>query len=474
MTTAVLPKAPHADPEAVLLPHNLEAERSTLGAALVHTAAADYITEKLLPEDYFRRAHQDIFKAIRSLRDAKQEIDFITLKEQLARKKKLDDVGGPAYIAGLADGVPRATNIKYYAGILKDLAAKRGLVTFASATLDMVVANEHPAADILNDTDRRLLELQKGNVTSRMRSLRDSAVELFTDLEWRTSHRGQLTGVETGFPSINDLTLGWQAGDLDVVAARPSIGKTTFAMNSGVAAARAGKRVAMFSLEMKRKQLEYRILSQLSGVPLSRILAGILSSGDYGKLSPALEEMNQLPIEIDDRAAQTVLDVRHTCRRMVGDGRLDLVIVDYLGLMPGVLERKSANKNEQIEDTVNRLKALADDLQCPVMVLSQLKRTDERRPRIDDLRDSGSIEQVADVVILLHRKNHRESGVTEVILAKQRNGATGTCKLTLDRDTTTFTDTPDAAEPAPEQAGESPRPSNRKRKRAPSISDLAD
>lgn len=473
MTAAVaLEKPKPVNPDDVLLPHNLEAERACLGAALVHHSSADYISDKLLPEHFFRRAHQDVFKAIRSLRDAKQEIDFVTLKNELARKKRLDDVGGPAYISGLADGVPRATNVPYYAGILKDLAAKRALVELTHDIAGHVVNNEHPATAIIAEADRRLLDLQRGHADGRMRSLRDSALELFNDLEWRTSHRGQLTGIETGFQSINDLTLGWQAGDMDVIAARPSIGKTTLAMNSAVAAAQSGKRVAIFSLEMKRKQLEYRILSQLSQIPLSRILAGLLTTTDYARLSQALEQMNTLPIEIDDRAAQTVLDVRHACRRLRADGGLDLVVVDYLGLMPGVLERKSANKNDQIEDTVNRLKALADDLQAPVLVLSQLKRI-EGVPKLDDLRDSGSIEQVADVVVLLHRKNHRASGLTEGIFAKQRNGATGTVKLNLDRDTTTFTDAPDADEPA-EPEEEKPRPSTRKRKRPPSINDLAD
>lgn len=461
-----LPAPPRADPDAMLLPHNLEAERSLLGVALVDAKAAEWMVETVSPTLFFRRAHQDIARAMGTLIDRKVEVDFITLKEELTRTKKLEEVGGPAYISSLADGIPRGTNVKYYAGIVRDLAKKRNLVMFAQTTIDFVVANEHQADTILADTDRRLLELQKGHVEGRMAPLKDSLHGLFADLEWRTQHRGELTGLETGFAGINELTFGWQEADLIIVAARPSIGKTTLVMNSAVLASQAtDARVAIFSLEMRRKQLEYRILSQLSGIPLTRILSGHLGSEDYKALAPALEAMRDLKIEIDDKSGLTALDIRYTCRRLRSEGGLNLIVVDYLQLMPGTLERRGATRNEEMTDIANRLKDLADEMSCPIIALSQLRRT-EGRPKLEDLRESGALEQVADVVALLHRKDHRASGKTECILAKQRNGPTGTVYLDIDRDTTTFRDSADQEpEPEPEKPrrrggrrGSSPQP----------------
>lgn len=469
MTTpaaASLPKAPHRDPDGILLPHHTEAERATLGAAIIETRAADYIVDKLLPECYFRRAHQDIFRAIVKVREHKGEVDFVALSTELERAKKLTDVGGPAYIAGLADGTPRGTNIAYYCDILKDLQAKRALVTFANETLDLVVVGDHRAEALLNDTDRRLMDLQVGHTEGRLRSLQADNHERFKRLEWRTEHKGELRGVDTGFTKINDLTLGWRRGDLIIVAARPSMGKTTFVTNSVVHAAKTLRRIngkpttepiraAVFSLEMRQEQLDDRILSQLSSVDCTRIQSGNLGAVDYEKLSVALEEMNSLDIHIDDRADQSALDIRAACRRLKADGGLDLIVIDYVQLMPGSLERKSANRNDEITDISRRLKALADECRAPVILLSQLSRTRGARPQLEDLRDSGSLEQAADIVAFLHRKDHRASGLTEFILAKQRNGPTGVIYLNVERDTLTFSNGPDEApEPTAEEKAE--------------------
>jgi replicative DNA helicase len=452
---AVLPKARPINPDDVLLPSNLEAERSTLGAALVSDTAADYISDKLQPEAYHRRAHQDIFRGIRTLRHAKTEVDFVTLKTELQRLGKLEEVGGPSYVAGLADGVPRATNVQYYAGILIDLQMKRALIDHAQQTAAHVVEGEHPATAIIADADRRLLDIRQVHVDGRMRSLKASAGELFADLEWRANNRGVLTGVPTGFKSINDMTLGLQRGDLIVIGARPSIGKTTLAINIAVNAAKDhGARVAVFSLEMRRRQLEYRILSQLSQVDLERIRAGILTEKDYGRIAHAMETMHGLRIEIDDRAGQTAIDIRSACRRLRGDGGLDLVVVDYAQLIPGSSGRRNPSRNEEMTDINNRVKELADELSVPVVYVSQLRRIDGR-PKLDDLRESGSLEQVADIVMLLHRKNMKDNGPTECNFAKQRNGATGVVMLDVTRETTTFVDAPEGTEP--EREPEKPR-----------------
>lgn len=461
-TIAVLPRPAPRDADTFILPHSLEAEKATLGAALISTTAADYIADHLTPSAYFRRVHQLLFTSIRALRDAGTAIDLVTLKEHLTQAGKLEDIGGPVYLAALVDG-GTSRNVAHYAGILRDLQVKRALVRHANETIDLVAEAAHSSSAILTDADRRLMELQAGHIEGRMLSLQQTAPALHADLEWRVAHKGELTGVETGYASINELTLGWQAGDLIVIGARPSIGKTTLAVNSAVAAARAGKRVAIFSLEMRRQQLEYRILAQLSQVPLSRILGGHLGDPDYARISTAMCEMSELGIEIDDRGGQTAWEVRSACRRLKAEQGLDMVVLDYVQLMTGTLERRGASRNDEITDISRRLKVLADEVGVPILLLSQLSRENEKRadprPKLSDLRESGALEQDADLVCFLHRKNHREGGVTNFIIEKQRNGATGTVNLTLDRDVTTFLDGgEEPPEPPKEPAKRKPRP----------------
>jgi replicative DNA helicase len=466
---AVLPKPPARDEDGFELPRSLEAEKSTLGAALMRAAAADYIVDKLTPESYFRRAHREIFKAIAALRERKVDVDFVTIREELLRMKQLEEVGGPAYISALTDGLPRSSNVEHYAGILRDLQAKRAIAAYANRTLDLVAAGEHSSHALLGDADRRLMDLQAGYIEGRMLALRETQVELLTDLEWRVKHKGELTGIETGFKSINELTFGWQRGDLVIIAARPSIGKTTFLMNSLVAAAKAGARVAVFSFEMRRRQLEYRMLSSLTGIALSRLLGGYLGDHEWGPLNAAIAAMAALPIQIDDKAGQPWGDIRATCRRLQADGGLDLVGIDYAQLIPGSLERRGASRNDEVTDISRGLKTLADELNVPILLLSQLTRENEKRtdprPKLSDLRESGSLEQDADIVGFIHRRNHREGGVSNFILEKQRNGPTGTVNITLDRDIVTFTDggeTPAEPETAkPHKAKGKPAPKQR-------------
>lgn len=467
--TTILPTPPRADPDSFILPRSLESERACLGAALVSAHAADVICDKLGPDEFFRRAHQVMFTGIRALREHGSSVDFVTLRDYLTTVKKLDEVGGPTEIVKMADGVPTSTNVDHYISILKDLSAKRALVAFAQRTIDLVAEATHSAPAILTDSDRRLMELQAGHVEGRMLSLASSASALYQDLEWRVKHRGELTGVHTGFQSINEQTLGWQAGDLIIIAARPSIGKTTFVLNSAIAAAQTlgahgrAQRFAVFSLEMRRRQLEYRIVSQLSGIPLTRILGGHIGDPDYAKISAALGTMHEMPIEIDDRGGQTVWDMRASCRRLKAEGGLDAVVIDYVQLMPGSLERRGATRNEEITDISRKLKSMADELSVPVLLLSQLSRAAsdrvDPRPKLTDLRESGALEQDADIVCFLHRKNHREGGRTEFIIEKARNGPTGTVLLSLDRDITTFTDGCQEAEaPAEEEKPKRARP----------------
>jgi replicative DNA helicase len=391
-------------------------------------------------------------------------VDFVTLKEELIRIGDLDEVGGPAYVASLSDGVPRATNVKYYAGIVKEKAALRALIYAANKLLTDAYAAEDSAIDIVSRAETALLDVQNAHVSQRMGELRESTSALIADFDERVANRGMLTGVETGFTSINELTFGWQPGDLIVLAARPSIGKTTFVMNSALAAAKTGKRIAIFSMEMRRRQLEYRIVSSLSSVACTRLLSGFISSTEYPKISYAFELIHKLSVSIDDRARQTVHDIRSACRRMKAEGGLDMVVVDYVQLMPGSLDRKGSTRNEELTDISRRMKILADEIAAPIMMLSQLRRLDgRRRPQLEDLRESGALEQDSDIVAFLHRSDHRAGGMTEFILAKQRNGPTGTVKLSFERDTLTFTDAGQETEEDEKQAEEQAKPRRQRR-----------
>lgn len=432
------------------LPSNLEAERSVLGAVLIHNAAFELLAGLLKPEHFYRNAHQRIFKAMIGVLDVrKSELDFVTLIEELKRTGELEEVGGPAYVSALTDGLPHSTNVAHYGDIVREKAMLRGIIQTSSKILSAAYDAEQTPAEILKDADRMFLDLE---VTADRRgfvSMRASVSELFNDLEQRVEKKGQLWGIDTGFKSINAETMGWQRGDLIVIAARPSIGKTAFALNSALAAARNGQHVAIFSLEMRRGQLDYRMLSTLSNVPTRKIMSGYLADSEFASISDALGAYSDLPIFINDRASQTIGDIRMACRRLKNEKQLDLVMIDYVQLIPGTLDRRGVTRNEEITDISKRTKALAGELGVPVFLISQLKRTGGNRPTLEDLRESGSLEQDADMVCFLHRKNHKEGGLTNFIIEKARNGPTGTVNLSLDRDITTFTD---AGEETPEQA----------------------
>lgn len=428
-----------------ILPHNLEAEKAVLGAMLVNPETYPYIAHHIGAPQFFRRAHRVVFEVMAYLIDEKRVApDLISVVNEVKRRGELEECGGPAYISALTDGVPRAANVQQYARIVKEKALLRSLITTANAMLAGAYDEGSSATELLNEADKHIVDLQRGTERGRLVDLRHSSAELFGDIEYQVEHKGELTGVDTGFDSINALTLGWQKGDLVVVAARPSIGKTAFTLNTINAPLAAGKRVAFFSLEMRRKQLERRMLSQLSGVQLSAILSGYLGEGDLTKLSEAITKMSAYALFVDDRGGQTVGDIRAACRRLRAEGGLDLVVVDYVQLVPGSLEKRNTTRNEEMTDISRRLKALADEVDVPVLCLSQLNRAGDargdHRPRLTDLRESGALEQDADLVCFLHRKHHRESGTTQFIVEKQRNGAAGAMNLTIIRETQTFVD----------------------------------
>jgi len=453
-------------PDADTLPNDQDAERSVLGAVLANPKAMDMVSA-LAPEDFYTEGHQSIFRAQRDLSARGVAVDLVTLKNALATAGQLKAIGGPAYLASLENGMPRSVNIGLYAGIVCEKALLRAVVFAGNDLVSSGYAADETATDIIQRADRTLVNLSRSR-TGRVTNLATQTASLFEEISWRSEHRDELLGIHTGFPSIDAMTLGWQRGDLVIVAARPSIDKTVFALNTAIQSVKRGKQVLFFSFEMNARSLYYRALSSESQVPLMRLRSGALGSPDFAKLANGINVLPTLPLLVDDMAGQTVWDIRSTCRRQQADGGLDLVLIDYVQLIPGSLERRGANRNEEITDISRKLKLLAGDLNVPVVLLSQLSRAAGKRtdptPELTDLRESGALEQDGDVVGFLHRKNHREDGVTKFIIAKARNGPTGTLNLTLHGDVVTFTDGGDDPAPAAKRTkpGAAPAPSTPK------------
>jgi len=451
-------RKPVAEAERTL-PHDLEAERAVLGAIILHNDAYAEATKWITEHDFMREAHRRCWCAVTRLLDRPGgSCDLLLLRAELDRTHDLEEVGGVGYVAGLVDGVPRSTNVRSYAQVVRDKSQLRGVIYAANRMLTSAYDGDVPATDVLAEADKEIVTLQHGAMDSRMASVARTPGRLLEVLEHRVANRGQLLGVNTGFQSINDLTMGWQRGDVVVIAARPSIGKTTLVLNSAVAACETAlpdgrfPRGAIFSMEMKREQLELRLLSALSGVQLTSLNGGWIGDESWTAITDALGRIEKLNMNIDDAPGRTVSDIRRECRHLRSDAGLDFVVIDYVQLMRGTLERRGANRNEEITDISRRLKELAGELNVPILLLSQLNRAAEgrsdTRPKLSDLRESGALEQDADLVCFLHRRHHRESGVTNFIVEKARNGPTGTVNLTMHRETTCFTD---GGEETPEQ-----------------------
>lgn len=447
------------------LPFSAEAERALLGALIVNPKAFDLLGNKIRSGHFFRHAHMQIYEGITTLRARGVEVDLLTLKEELLRRGQLDGCGGPVYIASLSDGVPRATNVQHYADVVVEKHTLRELICVGGKIMTDAYEGYDTAGNILQAADSALLDLSNNRAGGQVRPVRDDMHAYISEIEHRHAHKGELRGLDTGFVKLNDLTLGWRPGNLIIVAARPSAGKSVFVLNTGVHAAKAGKQVAIFSFEMTKEELHERMVGSLSGVPVKRLETGHLGQQEYPKMTEALETIHGMNLYIDDRADQTVEDVRAACRRMRAEHGLDLVVVDYLQLMPGSVKRKSTNRAEELGHISRRLKVLAQEMKIPVIAVSQLSRAikghEQKRPQLSDLRESGALEQDANLVAFIHGKSHKESGIKQFIVEKFRGGDCGCVLLHLDRDTVTFTDAPEAAE----VEEDTPVPTTRKRRR---------
>src|SRR6516165_5947148 len=418
------------------LPHNLEAERSILGAVLLDNHSLNAAVEKLRSEDFFLPQHRQIFQRMIQLAEHQQAIDVVTLMDDLARRDELDSAGGVAYLSQLADGLPRATNVEHYARIVKEKSVLRNLAFSAAAIQEQALAAGDDADVILDRAESTIFQIAEDRVRAGLIGVKELVRDNFERLERIFSEGRRITGLATGYPGLDNETAGLQPSELVILAARPSMGKTALALNIAEnVAVRQREPVAIFSLEMSKESLLLRLLSSQARVDAHKFRTGHLNRDDWAKVTASLGELGEAPIWIDDSATATVLEMGAKARRLKRDRGLSLVIVDYIQLVVPTLHRRSANRQEEVSSISRALKALAKELKVPVLVLSQLTRAperEERKPQLADLRESGAIEQDADVVLFINRPNFYKTDIpdeerakAELIIAKQRNGPTG-------------------------------------------------
>ena len=431
-----------------LPPQNVEMEQSILGAILQNNDAIVRLADTLQEEDFYHDAHRWLYRAMLDLFQENVPIDVLTVNEWLNKKNRLDAIGGPAYLAELVELVPTAAHVDYHARVVREKSILRALIRTATAIVaDSYEADEDVAA-LLDRAERAILEISQGKATSGFADLQSVLKDSFRQLESLAARKEPITGLPTGFNDLDRQTAGLQPSDLIIIAGRPSMGKTTLALNVAAhAGMQTGKPIAIFSLEMSKEQLALRMLCAEAKVDSAKLRTGFLAGSDWGLLTTAAGDLSgQAHIYIDDTPMQTALDIRAKARRLRSEqGDLGLVIVDYLQLMQG--RARAENRQQEISDITRALKALARELHVPVVALSQLSRAVEQRkppkPQLSDLRESGAIEQDADVVALLYRddvynEESDERGVAEVNIAKHRNGPTGTLRLAFRGEFTRF------------------------------------
>ena len=424
-----------------LPPQNLEAEVSVLGGVLLDNEALNRVLEVMKEGDFYRESHRKIFSAILDLYEKSEPVDLITLTEALKKRDALEAVGGVEYLNSLVNSVPTAANISYYAKIVKEKAILRKLINRSTDIISQVYGVSGDVDDFLDQAERSIFEISEDRVRPSFYSLKEIIKSSFKTIERLYEKRQLITGVPTGFTKLDELTSGLQPSDLIIIAGRPSMGKTALALDIAAhAAVEGGTPSAIFSLEMAKEQLALRMLCSEAKVDAHRLRGGFLSESDWPKLTRAAGSLSEAPIFIDDTPGLTALEMRAKSRRLKAEHNLGLVVVDYLQLMRGRAD--SDTREQEISDISRSLKALAKELTVPVIALSQLnRRVEERgdkRPQLSDLRESGAIEQDADVIIFLYRdevynksEDNPNKGKAEIIIGKQRNGPTDKFELTF-------------------------------------------
>ena len=444
-------------------PQNIEAEQSVIGAMLIDKNAVSLVTEKLMPEDFYRQAHQVIYSAILTLHSKNEPIDMITLINELKKMNKLDDVGGVAYVTLLANVVPTAANAKYHAQIVEDKSILRQLVEGGTAIASLGYEGADDVPVIIDQAEKMVLRISNRKGSKDFAEISEVLSDTINHIQAVLESKQSITGVATGFVDLDKLTAGLHPSDFIILAARPSMGKTALALNIAqnvaIRGAREGqpkKRVAFFSLEMSREQLVQRMLCSEADVDAQRLRAGAdirdkdTDNADlWNKLWVAADLLSNAQIFIDDTPGITIMEMRSKARRLQAEGGLDLVVIDYLQLMQGTSGRNSSdNRQQEVSEISRGLKALARELNVPVLALSQLSRSVEARqvkkPMLSDLRESGSLEQDADIVMFLYRDDYYKGAeeapthITELIVAKHRNGPVGRVNLFFKNECTKF------------------------------------
>lgn len=419
-------------------PQNVEAEQAVLGAIFLEPSSLTVTSELLIPEDFYRSSHQKIFSVMMKLNDEGKAVDLITVTEELSAMKNLEEVGGVSYLSELAGSVPTAANIEYYARIVEEKSLLRRLIRTATNIAQEGYSREDEVEELLGEAEKTIMEVAQRKNAGSFQNIKDVLVKTYDNIEVLTNRKGDITGIPTGFAELDRMTAGFQRNDLIIVGARPSVGKTAFALNIAQnVATKTEENVAIFSLEMGAEQLVMRMLCAEGNINAQNLRTGALTDEDWRKLTMAMGSLSNAGIYIDDTPGIRIGEIRSKSRRLKQEHGLGMILIDYLQLIQGD-GRSGDNRQQEVSEISRSLKALARELEVPVIALSQLSRgveqRQDKRPMMSDIRESGSIEQDADIVAFLYRddyydKESENKNIIEIIIAKQRNGPVGTVSL---------------------------------------------
>jgi len=419
------------------LPQSVEAEQSVIGSMIIDKTAIAKVLEGLEEEDFYRDGHKVIYKTILEMFRNDIAIDLLTLLEYLKSTDALERAGGVTYITELSSSVPTTANLSAYIKIVTDKSTLRKLIKASTAIIEESYNNQSQVENVIDVAEKKIFNIAEKRTSKDFEPLSDVLERGFAQIEKLFNNKGETTGVSSGFTDLDAKTSGFQSGDMILIAARPSMGKTTFALNIAEhAALRDHRSVVIFSLEMSKEQLAYKLLCSEANVDMLKLRTGTLEDKDWENIAMAAGPLSKAKIYIDDSAGVTVMEMRSKCRRLKIEYGIDLIVIDYLQLMSG--GSGSDNRQQEVSEISRSIKALAKEMECPVIALSQLSRAPEQRadhrPMLSDLRESGSIEQDADIVMFLYRdeyynKETEDKNIGECIIAKQRNGPVGTAKL---------------------------------------------
>ena len=418
------------------LPQSIEAEQSVLGSMITDKNAVVEAIEKLEENDFYRDGHKVIFKTISEMFKDDMPVDLVTLLERLKATEKLEKAGGVTYVSELSSSLLTTINLSAYIKIVKEKSILRKLIRASTSIIEDSYNKQGEVEEVLEGAEKKIFDIAEKRTTSDFEPLNVVLERGFLEIERLFNNKGEITGVGSGFVDLDAKTSGFQKGDMVLIAARPSMGKTTFALNIAEhAALREGKSVVVFSLEMSKEQLAYKLLCSVANVDMLKLRTGALDDKDWENIARATGPLSKAKIYIDDTAGVTVMEMRSKCRRLKLEYGIDLIVIDYLQLMSG---SSNESRQQEVSEISRSIKALAKEMECPVIALSQLSRAPEQRadhrPMLSDLRESGSIEQDADLVMFLYRdeyynKETEDTNIAECIIAKQRNGPVGTVKL---------------------------------------------